>query len=94
MLRPHNISDTTLQALYTLSVLIFTKFLRDSKFILVIEMTQLETPYLNTGFQKEPQFLIRLLLSVSLPLRITAKVIQCQALGTMVYTLYIIYLFQ
>lgn len=65
MLRPHNMSDTMLQALHTLSVLIFTKILRDSKFIPVIKMTQLETSHLNTGFQKEPQFLIRLLLSVS-----------------------------
>lgn len=42
-------SDTLSGALYTLSVLTFTKIPRGSKFILVIQRIQLTTTHLNTG---------------------------------------------
>ena len=71
------------------------EILRDSKFILITQMTRLETTHLNQAVGEKPQVLTRLLVSVFLPLRIiTVKVIQCKALGSMVYTLYAIHLSQ
>lgn len=71
------------------------KILRGSKFTLITQMTRLETTHLNQAVGEKPQVLTRLLVSVFLPLRIiTVKVIRYKALGSMVYTLYAIYLSQ
>lgn len=53
MLKPHSLSNTRLEAVYTLSVLTFTKILRSSKFIVVIQTTELEATSLNTGCQEK-----------------------------------------
>lgn len=71
------------------------KILRGSKFTLITQVTRLETTHLNQAAGEKPQVLTRLLVSVFLPLRIiTVKVIRYKALGSMVYTLYAIYLSQ
>lgn len=71
------------------------KILRGSKFTLITQVTRLETTHLNQATEEKPQVLTRLLVSVFLPLRIiTVKVTRYKALGSMVYTLYAIYLSQ